>query len=226
MRKERVILTGSEGLIGSALAADLGRTHEVLRLSRRLGHDLTDEAFVKTWFARHPAEYLVLCHGFSDPVLPGGRRATLFDVPLEGVADFLKVNVVSAFSCCREFARRREARGIVLFSSIYGLVSPAPELYGRGEKHVGYSVSKAAVAQLARHLAVHLAPRVRVNCLAPGGVRHTQGRRFLREYGRRVPLRRMMARGELCGLVRHLCSEDSSYMTGSILTVDGGWTAR
>jgi NAD(P)-dependent dehydrogenase (short-subunit alcohol dehydrogenase family) len=225
LKRERVIITGSEGLIGSSVAGHLAKTHKVLKLSRRFSHDLTDEGFVKKWFAANKAEYLVNCYGLSDPVLAGNKRGSLFDVSLEDISKFLSVNVVSLFSVCREFARNKEAKAIVNLSSIYGLVSPAPELYRNGEKHIGYSISKAAVIQLTRHLAVHLAPRVRVNCVAPGGIRHKQGKDFIKRYGEKTLLGRMMEKDELNGIIGFLCSNQASYMTGVVVVVDGGWTA-
>jgi NAD(P)-dependent dehydrogenase (short-subunit alcohol dehydrogenase family) len=149
----------------------------------------------------------------------------LFNVGLESIQEFLATNVLALFSVCREFARQPESRGIVNFSSTYGLVSPLPSLYERGEKHIGYSISKGAVIQLTRHLAVHLAPRVRVNCVVPGGVEHTQDEKFKSRYSEHVPLGRMMRPDELNGLIAFLCSDESTYVTGSIITVDGGWTA-
>lgn len=225
MKKERVIITGSEGLIGSSVAAYMKKTHKVLKLSYRFGHDLTDEKFVKKWFTENKAEYLVNCYGLSDPVFIDKKRNSLFDISLESVEGFLKTNVVSLFSVCREFARNKEAKSIVNLSSIYGLVSPPPELYQGGEKHIGYSISKAAVIELTKHLAVHLAPRVRVNCIAPGGIRYKQGKEFIKRYNKHAPIGRMMENGELNGAISLFCSDLSSYMTGSVVVVDGGWTS-
>lgn len=225
MKNDRVIVTGSEGLLGRAIVSDLVREHEVIRVSRRFGQDLTDEDFVRGWFAKNKAEYLVNCYGLDDPVTESPKKGSLFDVSLSSLDEFLRINVVSLFSVCREFARNRESRAIINLSSMYGLVSPVPSLYGDYEKHIGYSISKGAVIQLTRHLAVHLAPRIRVNCIVPGGVANKQGREFVKRYSDRAPLKRMMRRDELNGIVEYLCSEKSSYMTGAAIAVDGGWTA-
>lgn len=171
MRKKRLIITGSRGVIGSAVTRYFNRqdSYNVMELDLALGHDLTDESFVKSWFEANPAEYLINLFGINDHVDPKTKRATLFNVSLDGFRRFLELNVTALFSVCREFARNRTAKGIVNFASTYGLVSPLPHLYKGGEKHIGYPSSKGAVIQLSRHLATHLAPRVRVNCVAPGG---------------------------------------------------------
>ncbi|HWQ95963.1 MAG TPA: SDR family oxidoreductase [Candidatus Methylomirabilis sp.] len=224
MRKERIIITGSEGLIGSSLASYLEESYEIIKLSLRFGHDLTDEKFVKKWFSENNAEYLVNCFAINDHVTEGEKNNTLFNVALDSINKMLMVNVVALFSVCREFAKSDTARGIINFSSIYGLVSPNPGIYKDTEKHIGYSISKGAVIQLTRHLAIHLAPGIRVNCIAPGGIEFNQSEEFKRKYSEHTPLKRMMRRDELNNLVEYLCSEKSSYMTGSILTIDGGWT--
>jgi NAD(P)-dependent dehydrogenase (short-subunit alcohol dehydrogenase family) len=149
----------------------------------------------------------------------------MFDVSLESVNRYLQVNVVALFSVCREFARNKAAKSIVNISSIYGVVSPRPSIYQNTEKHIGYSLAKASVIQLTRHMAVHLAPDIRVNCIVLGGVEHNQNEKFKALYSEHVPMGRMMKKDEIHGLVEFLCSDSSSYVTGSIIPVDGGWTA-
>lgn len=224
-KTKRVIITGSSGLIGKPITNYLRRRYQVLELDLKLGHDLTDEGFVKSWFEKNKAEYLINLFALNDHVNPKVKRSTLFNVSLNSFRKFLEVNVTALFSVCREFAKNKEAEAIVNVSSIYGVVSPLPSLYKKGEKHIGYSTSKGAVVQLSRHLAVHLSPRVRVNCVVPGGVQHRQGKEFIKKYSQYTPMGRMMKPDELGKLLECLCSDSSSYMTGSVITIDGGWTA-
>ena len=225
MEKESVIITGSEGIVGSEVSKHFGKSYNIQKLSFRFGDDLTNEKFVKDYFSKNKADYLVNCFGFNDHIDVTKRSETLFDVSLESVAKYLSVNVVALFSVCREFAKNNEAKGIVNMSSIYSIVSPTPSLYKNTEKHIGYSVSKAAVNQLTKHLATHLAPRVRVNCVVLGGIEAKGISTFSKEYSKHVPMGRMMKRNELIGIIEYLCSDKSTYTTGSIITVDGGWTA-
>jgi NAD(P)-dependent dehydrogenase (short-subunit alcohol dehydrogenase family) len=85
-------------------------------------------------------------------------------------------------------------------------------------------VSKAGVINLTKFLATHLAPNIRVNCVAPGGVEHNQDEEFKKKYNKLTPLGRMMKKDELNGIIEFLCSSKSSYMTGSTVVLDGGWT--
>ena len=78
---------------------------------------------------------------------------------------------------------------------------------------------------LTKHLATHLSPNVRVNCIIPGGVYNNQSVQFVKKYSQLTPMKRMMKNGELSGMVDFLLSDKASYITGAEFKVDGGWTA-
>ena len=178
----KVIITGSEGLIGTQLSGFLEKDHEVIKLDLLLGHDLTDESFVKDWFSKNKADSIVNCFALNDHVKEGQKRGTLFDQNLETVADYLKVNLVSLFSVCREFARNNPNGSVVNFAATTGIVSARPDLYDGAHKDIGYSISKAGVINLTKYLATHLAPEIRVNCISPGGIEHDQDELFKEKY--------------------------------------------
>jgi len=144
----------------------------------------------------------------------------------------LSVNVTGAFLCAQAFAPALlEANGsIVNVSSIYGVGGPDQRLYREDDGSVGikppdYTVSKAAVVGLTLYLAAYYAGKpLRVNTLILGGVRNQQGDGFVARYSLRVPMGRMADRDEYSGALIFLLSDASSYMTGSSLVVDGGWT--
>lgn len=222
---KKIVIAGSRGLIGTSVTEFFQSKHEVLELDKLLGHDLADESFVREWFGVNRADYLVNLFALNDHVdTADGHKGTLFDISLDSFRAYLEVNLTALFSVCREFARNNDNGGIVNFSSTYGMVSPRPEMYSAGEKHIGYSVTKGGIIQLTRHLAAHLAPNFRVNCVVPGGVRYNQGADFQTLYASHTLLGRMMEKQELNGLLHYLCSEESAYMTGSVLVIDGGWT--
>ena len=112
MKKERMIITGSEGLIGASVSSYMKDLYKTKKISLRFGHDLTDEIFVKEWFSQNKAEYLVNCFALNDHVYNNKENKTLFDVSLDSVSKYLLVNVVSMFSVCREFAKSQDAKGI------------------------------------------------------------------------------------------------------------------
>ena len=225
---EKIIVTGSEGFIGKQVCKFLEEAgHHVIACSRSLGHDLTDEKFVRSWFENNRAPHLVNLFALNEHIDKDYENpSNLFNVSLESVEEYLKINVSSLFSVCREYARYNKSGNIINFSSIYGLVSPDPRTYQDGQhKHIGYAISKAAVLQITKYLAVHLSPHIRVNCVIPGGINNNQGENFITRYASKCPLGRMMNVGEINGIVKYLCSDAASYCTGAEFVLDGGYTA-
>ena len=223
MRK--IIITGSEGLIGKEVTSFFNKKDNVIRCDLSLGHDLNDEKFVKTFFKNNKADYLINLFALNHHIGEDIDSNKIFDISLKSFDKYLKVNLTSLFSVCREFAINNQMSSIVNFSSTYGCVSPLPNLYDGDEKHIGYGVSKAGVIHLTKHLATHLAPNIRVNCVTPGGVNFLQSEDFKKKYDKLTPMKRMMRADELNGILDFLCSEKSSYVTGENIKVDGGWTA-
>lgn len=168
-------------------------------------------------------------------------QAGEFDVPFERYSlelwnRTLAVNLTGMFLCAREVAPAMLTQGrgtIVNISSTYGLVGPDQRLYEpetaggrRGFKPVAYSVTKSGVLGFTRYLATYWAGTgIRVNTLTPGGVLHDQPEEFVRRYSARTVLGRMAERHEYSAGLLFLLSDASSYMTGSNLVLDGGWTA-
>lgn len=155
-------------------------------------------------------------------------RVSFPEMELDELESVFQVNVGGVFLAAREVARHLTARdapgSIVITSSIaahHGLPT-APH----------YSASKGAVTAMARALAVRLARhRIRVNVLAPGWIAtdmndELQGHdRFEAYIQSRVPMRRWGGAEDFEGAAVYLASDASSFMTGSELTIDGGYSA-
>ena len=120
---------------------------------------------------------------------------------------------------------------IVNISSTYGILSPDQRLYKsikkeNMEKPIGYSISKSGILNLTRHLATLYGEfNVRVNTLTLGGVFQNNPKAFVKKYSEKTPLNRMANKFEYCASMLFLVSNASSYMTGSNLIVDGGWSS-
>jgi NAD(P)-dependent dehydrogenase (short-subunit alcohol dehydrogenase family) len=141
-----------------------------------------------------------------------------------------RVNLVAPFRLAQAAAPHLAAHGtgsVVNVSSIYGLVGPNMGLYAgtRMGNPAAYGATKAGLAQLTRYLATVLAPRVRVNAIAPGGIARGQDPAFVARYEALTPLGRMAREDDLRGALAWLASDASAYVTGQVIAVDGGWTA-
>ena len=142
----------------------------------------------------------------------------------------LSINLAAPFELTRSLLPLLEASGrasIINITSIYGLVGPVPALYAGTNMHqaAAYSASKGGLIQLTRYLATMLAPLVRVNAVAPGGISRGQDALFQRRYRERTPMGRLATESDLDGVISWLASDASEYVTGQIVAVDGGWTA-
>lgn len=173
--------------------------------------------------------------GIDQPPLAVKKNYYFNNIPFEFGKKILEVNVLGAFQMIQVFGSemvRIKKGSIINISSHYGLVSPDPDFYTHIKtdppfiKPPMYGPSKAALMQLTRYMAVLWGKyNVRVNSISPGGVFNNQDKRFVKKYTRRVPLGRMATDRDLVGPLVFLASDASSYVTGSNLVADGGFTA-
>jgi 2-deoxy-D-gluconate 3-dehydrogenase len=169
--------------------------------------------------------------GRVDVLINNAGMATvspLLELTLADLRRTLDVNVVGTFLCTRAFGAHMVAqrKGTVInIASISGLV---------GETELSsYSASKGAIIAFTRALAVEWARHgVTVNAVAPGFFRTDLNKRALDdvEIGpkivRKIPLRRVGQPEEIGPLIVYLASDAAAYMTGSVVVLDGGETAR
>lgn len=143
--------------------------------------------------------------------------------------------VTPAFDIGRTVAAAMAQHGrgsVVLFSSMYGVVSPDPGIYAAplAPNPIDYGVSKAGMIQMCRYMAVHFGRRgVRFNCIAPGPFPNPDIQQnhpdFITRLNEKTALGRIGSNGEIVGPTLFLLSDAASYVTGHTLVVDGGWTA-
>ncbi len=172
----------------------------------------------------------------SPPNAPAEENGPFESYPASSWDKVMEVNAKGVFLCCQVVGGEMAEAGygsIINICSTYGLVSPDQRIYEYRHtrdtqffKPVAYSASKSALLNLTRYLATYWAGKnVRVNTLTFGGVFNNQDEEFLKGYCAHVPLGRMAREDEYNGAVLFLVSEASSYMTGSNMVIDGGWTA-
>jgi len=172
----------------------------------------------------------------SPPDAPESEVGSFEEYPEISYDQVMEVNVKGTFLCCQIIGKSmsKQKSGIIInISSIYGLVSPRQDIYDFRRKDgktyfkpAAYSVSKSAIYNLTRYLATYWAKdNIRVNTLTLAGIFNEQPKEFLDAYTKHMPVGRMANTQEVVGPMLFLASEASSYMTGSNLVIDGGWTA-
>ena len=118
---------------------------------------------------------------------------------------------------------------VVNTSSTYGKISPNKNIYGKSGINcpISYTTSKFAVIGFTKYLATHYADKgLRANVLVPGGILNAKHSiSFKKNYAANTPLKRMSNEKEYREAILFLVSKASSYMSGTELVLDGGWTA-
>jgi NAD(P)-dependent dehydrogenase (short-subunit alcohol dehydrogenase family) len=170
---------------------------------------------------------IVNCSAFVGDAELTGWKVDFEEQSIQTWRRVIEVNLTSIFEICQILAPLLKVTtnsSIVNVSSIYSEKGPKWEIYEGTNlgNPAAYSVSKGGLNQLTRWLATTLAPKVRVNAVAAGGVQRNQPTIFLERYSAGVPLSRMASEKDLVGPILFLLSDMSSYITGEVLHVDGG----
>jgi NAD(P)-dependent dehydrogenase (short-subunit alcohol dehydrogenase family) len=239
------IVTGASSGIGRAVAAgfaEAGATvYGVARREDRLSALARQQPGVRPWAA--DLADLEVCERLVAGVLEDANRidvlvnnagiSNISRAEEEGTMDFRQVvdlNLMCAFILSREagksMIRQGDGGSIINVGSTAGVI-------GSGDlPQVSYAASKAGCINMARELAVQWARhRIRVNALAPGWVDTEMTTEYLKtdrgkaSVQRLTPLRRPATADEVACAALFLASDASSYITGAVLPVDGGWTA-
>lgn len=243
MRLEKVtaLVTGATSGIGEAVSSHFRREGAGLLLTGRreqldtarpdevyVAGDLNDEGFVERLAQRAAKSYgsvevVVLNHGLQ-------ASSPLVEMAYDDAKNVLHSNLLSAFLVMKHFAPLVPPTGgsFVCVSSRLGMVGKPEE--------VMYSAAKGGLIMLAKGAAIEWAPRnIRVNVVAPGLTttpiieasiqRRPDPEAYRREREAQIPLRRLATPEEIADAVLFLASSESSYVTGAVLPVDGGYTA-
>ena len=141
-------------------------------------------------------------------------------------------NLIGAVNICQESCKffiknKIKKANIINIASTYSLVSPNPNLYDKKQnKPVDYIISKGSIPILSKYIATNYAKQdIRCNCLIPHAVIKNPSKKFMKKFAELSPIGRICSVQEIIDPLIFLISDGSSYMTGSSLVVDGGWTA-
>lgn len=160
------------------------------------------------------------------------RPMKSYDAPIEDFAESMRVNATGSMDILREMADLIGQSGggsIINIGSMMGMYGPDLSNYegtAMGTPPPDYFFHNAGLLNLTRYLAQVLGGKnIRVNCISPGGLFNHQPERFLENYCKKVPLRRMANQDDIKGLVVLLASEAGAYINGENILMDGGLNA-
>jgi NAD(P)-dependent dehydrogenase (short-subunit alcohol dehydrogenase family) len=141
------------------------------------------------------------------------------------------VSLSSNFELSKGFFKllKKNKKGkIINVGSIYGFMGPDWDMYKNTGIYnpAGYGISKSGIIYLTKWLAATMAPYVTVNCVSPGGVLRKQPKKFIKNYLKKVPLKRMCTENDVVNTVIFLSSDLSNYITGQNIILDGGLSLK
>jgi len=207
--------------------------------------DITDEPQIQTNAALLIKQYGkidgLINNAANNPKMEDGvdnNFSRLENFPLDVWNKDVAVGLTGAFLCAKHYgyqiAQNPKGGSIINISSDLGLMAPDQRLYAipglpevkQPVKPVSYSVVKTGLIGLTRYLSTYWpTKKVRCNTLCLGGVENGQDIEFISNINSRIPMGRLASPDEYMGVIVWLMSDSSSYMTGSIVTMDGGRTA-
>lgn len=236
-----IVVTGGSGLIGRAILQHLqneGAT--TVNADINVADSLSEGSVVCNITSeesiRKAIEKVILAHGRIDGWVNNAYPRTKdwgnkFElITAESWKENVDKQLNSLFLCCQlvlETMKKAKGGSIVNIASVYGVVGPDFSVYDGTEMTMpaAYSAIKGGVINFTRYIASYFGPSgVRVNCVSPGGIFDHQNDLFVKQYEKKVPLRRMGLPTDVAPAVSFLLSDDASYITGHNLMVDGGWT--
>ncbi|MBI3697558.1 MAG: SDR family oxidoreductase [Acidobacteria bacterium] len=243
--QRRAVVTGGASGIGEATSRALaaaGASVTIVDLEREralalaaeigpgasaAGVDVTDEEAVRQFFSGLARlDILVNNAGI-------GFVGSIEETPFADWDRLFRVNVDAVYFCSKHALPLLLASGrgqIVNIGSVAGLTAV--------KRRFAYCATKGAVIALTRQMAIDYAGRIRVNCICPGTVHTPFVEGYLERFHQhekdkvraelhaRQPIGRMGRPDEVAYMVVYVCSDQAEYVTGSILTIDGGWTAQ
>ena len=236
----RIIVTGGNGLLGREICKDINEKGGIA-LNFDIEHSEATETNFIADITNPDSIYKALnqveqkfgaIHGLVNNAYP---RTKDWGISFEDLTyDSLKTNVDwqmnSYLNMCKSiipFFRKNNGGAVVNMTSIYGVVGNDFSIYEGTdmEPPMAYSAIKGGLINATRYLASKYGKEgLRFNCVSPGGIIDKQPTSFIEAYERKVPMKRMGTPEDIAPAVCFLLSNESKYITGQNLIVDGGWT--
>lgn len=242
LQNKVIIVTGGNGLLGKEIVQQI-RKEGAVCINVDINHETTPD-LTNYYCDIKNAESIVRCiqevieyYGRIDGLVNNAYPRTndwgvkFEKIPLESWKNNIDWQLNSYFYFCQIISAqmiKQNSGTIINMASIYGLVGPDFTIYEDTAMTLpaAYSAIKGGLINFTRYLASYLGKyQIRVNSVSPGGIFDNQSSDFVKKYENKVPLGRMGTPQDIAPSVVFLLSDDSKYITGQNLLIDGGWTA-
>jgi NAD(P)-dependent dehydrogenase (short-subunit alcohol dehydrogenase family) len=240
--KKVILVTGGSGLLGKEILQDITKNNGIaINLDinceddikkNSLFFDVTDGNSISNGVSKILSRYGKI-DGLVNNAYPRTEdwgKEEFNDVSVDSFNKNLEIQLGSVYAVSKpvlKSMRNKCSGSIVNIASIYGMVGNDFTIYKSTgiNPPVAYSAIKAGLINMNRYFASYYGEHgVRSNCVSPGGIFDNQNTTFVRQYEKKVPLRRMANPDDIAPVVTFLLSDGAKYVTGQNIVVDGGWT--
>lgn len=246
LENKNIIITGGSGFLGNQITeAFLNEKSNVYIIDikrpkkksvKYFNSDISNEEELKkilNYFKKRKLKIDILINNAAIDYSPGKTKNK--NLKLENFSNNLwdkdiSVSLTGSYLCTKIFGSymsKMKKGNILNISSDLGIIAPDQRIYKKNDfiKPITYSVVKHGIIGLTKYTASYWAKnKIRCNAIAPGGIYNNQDSSFTKKINQLIPLGRMAKKNEYNALILFLCSDLSSYLTGSIVVADGGRT--
>ena len=250
MKNKTIVISGGCGLLGQEFAKTLKEEdYQIIVIDKNLkgknlipnihyfNIDITNEILVKEYikiiYDNYGLDILINCAAINPSQNIGDGIFNDFETyPLELWNKTMNTNLTGVFLLNRECIqhmlnnKNEGFKGTIInITSDLGIIASDHRIYNSSyKKPVDYGVSKAGLIYLTKYIAGYYRDEIKSICLTPGSVYTNQSEELKENLENRIPIKRLANKNEYNGAIKFLCSEDSDYMQGQSLIMDGGRT--
>jgi len=241
LQNKIIIVTGGNGLLGSVILEQI-KQEGAFCVNFEINHktnddlsnvecDITNEKSIN-----HALSLVIKKYKRIDGLVNNAYPRTndwgnkFEDIKLDSWKQNVDWQMNSYFYMSQQVAiqmAKQKKGSIINMASIYGVIAPDFSVYNETNMTMpaAYTAIKGGLINLTRYMASYFGPKqIRVNAVSPGGIFDKQNSVFVQNYEKKVPMRRMGSAVDIAPAVVFLLSNDSKYITGQNIIIDGGWT--
>ena len=242
LQNKIIVVTGGNGLLGKEIIARI--SHEGgfcinLDINNQTSTDLKSMQcdITSTISVDKCLELIVFKYERIDGLVNNAYPRTddwgnkFEDIAFESWQKNIDLQLNSYFYITQQVSKKmilQKSGSIINMASVYGIVGPDFTIYEGTSMTMpaAYSAIKGGLVNFTRYLASYLGKQnIRVNTVSPGGIFDNQNPVFVENYNKKVPMQRMGLPEDISPTIAFLLSDDSKYITGQNIAIDGGWTA-